>query len=77
MSINVEMGSKNCPYASANGEKWQKNHFSGKWQENAVVTAWSSLLLFIDFIKAAPIDNIFVNGSRGGIKGSPISRLKW
>ena len=41
-----------------------------------VVIAWSSFL-FVDFIAAAPSDNIFVNKSRSGIMGSPMSRHKW
>ena len=29
------------------------------------------------YIETVPIDNILVNGSGGGVKGSPMSRLKW
>ena len=40
------------------------------------VIVWSSSLS-IDIIATAPSDNSFVNKSGGGIKGSPMSRLKW
>ena len=56
-----------------NGEKLPKIEFLGKWQENCVVTAWSSFL-FIDIITTKPCDNSYVNKNRGGIKGSPLSR---
>ena len=76
MSIKVEMGSRGCPYAGTNGEKWQKIQFSGKWWENGVVIDCSSFLSKY-YIETAPIDNILVHGSGGGIKGSPMSRFKW
>ena len=73
------MGSRGRPQAGTNGEKWSKwpkMEFSGKWWENGVVIAWSSFL-FLDFIATAPSDNIFVNKSGDGFKGSPTSRHKW
>ena len=50
----------------------QKIEFSGKWQENGVVIAWS-IFLFIDIITTASFDNIYANKSRGGTKGLPLS----
>ena len=41
-----------------------------------MVIAWSTFFE-VDFIATAPSDNIFVNRSEGGTKGSPISRRKW
>ena len=41
-----------------------------------MVVVWSSSLS-IDIIATAPSDNTFVSKSRGGIKGSPMSRHKW
>ena len=65
------------PYKNDGGQNFDwLLEFSGKWPENRVVIAWSSFLS-IDFIATAPSDNIFVNKSRGGIKGSPMSRHKW
>ena len=58
-----------------NGQKWLKIEFSGKWQENLVVIAWSSFLS-IDIITTAPFDNSFVNKSGGGIMGLPMSGHK-
>ena len=59
-----------------NGQNGQKMEFSGKWWENGVVIALSSFF-FLDFIATAPSDNIFVNKSGDGFKGSPTSRHKW
>ena len=33
--------------------------------------------LFVDIIAKAPSDNVFVNKSKGAIKGLPMSRHKW
>ena len=44
----------------------------GKW----FGLAWSSFF-HTDIIATAPSDNSYVNKSGGGIKGSPMSRLKW
>ena len=44
----------------------QKNEFSGKWQENGVVIAWSSFLS-IGIITTASFDNIYPNKSGVGI----------
>ena len=68
-------GIKELPIMMKNGQIRPKIEFSGKWQENGVVIAWSSFLT-IDIIKTAPFDNIFAN-KIGGIKGSPMSWHKW
>ena len=59
-----------------NGQKWPKIEFSGLSQENGVVIVWSSSLS-IDIIATALSDNSYVSKSGGGIKGWPMSRLKW
>ena len=63
-------------WAGTNCQKWPKIQFLIRWQENGVVTAWSSFLS-ADIIPTAPSDNSVVNKSGGGIKGSPMSRHKW
>ena len=69
--VNQRVGRVKVSYT--NGENLPKIEFLGKWQENCEVTAWSSFL-FIDIITTQPCDNSYVNKSRGGIKGSPLSR---
>ena len=55
--------------------KNQWTQFSGKWQEIGVLILWCSSLS-VDIVETVPSDNILVNKSGGGIKGSPMSRNK-
>ena len=56
--------------------KMAKNWIFRLMTENGEVVVWSSSLP-IDIIATAPSDNSYVSKSRGGIKGSPMSRHKW
>ena len=59
-----------------NGQKLNFQANGGRWQGNGVETAWNSFL-FVYIIAIASSDNIFVNKSGGGVKGSLISKQKW
>ena len=77
---NGGRGIKKWPISRYKWRKMAKNdkkkQFSGKWQENGVVKDWSSSLP-VDIILSAPADNIFVNKSGDGIKGSRLHWHKW
>ena len=75
LTIKAEVGSRGCPYVGTNGEIWPKIKFPDKWQKNGVKVAWSSFLS-IAIIAIVFTDNIFVDDSSFGVKGSPLSRHK-
>ena len=58
-----------------NGQKLNFQADGGRWRDNGLGAAWNSFLsLYV--IATAYSDNIFVNKSGGGVKGSLISRRK-
>ena len=59
-----------------NGQKLYFQANGGRWRDNGVETAWISFLS-VYIIAIVSINNIFVNKSGGGVKGSPICRRKW
>ena len=59
-----------------NGQKLNFQANGRRGQDNGVEIAWKSFP-FVYIIAIASSDNIFVNKSRGGIKGLPISRREW
>ena len=59
-----------------NGQKWNFQANGRRWWDNGMETAWNSFLS-VYIIAIASNDNIFVNKSGGGVKGSPISRRNW
>ena len=59
-----------------NGPKLNFHANGRRWRDNGVETAWNCFLS-VYIIAIASSNNIFVNKSEGGVKGSLISRRKW
>ena len=59
-----------------NGQKLNFQANGGRWWDNEMETAWNSFVS-VYIIATASSDNIFVNESKGTVKGSPISSCKW
>ena len=59
-----------------NGQKLIFKANGRGWRDYGVEIAWNSFFS-VNTIATASSDDVFVNESGGGVKGSPISRRKW
>ena len=78
LSVKVDRGqgiAHKQAQIGVNGQKLTFQANGGRGQDNGEETAWNSFP-FVYIIATASSDNILVKKSRGGVRGSPISRGK-